>query len=69
MQFKPIWKVEPRFFGVDDCRAIIPQHYVIVYADTGELAGMYPERFSTREKAQALVDECHAEARTAPIYR
>lgn len=69
MKFKPIWKVEPRFFGISDTREAIPQHYVIVYADTGELAGMYPERFNTHAEAQALVDECHADAATAPKYR
>jgi len=69
MQFKPIWKVEPRFFCVDDCRQIVGTRYVIVYADTGEEAGMWPMRFKTAEEAQKLVDECHADARTAPKYR
>lgn len=69
MQFKPIWKVEPRFFGIDDTRNVIPQHYVIVYADTGDPAGMFTQKFDTRAEAQTLVDECHAEAATAPKYR
>lgn len=69
MQFKAIWQVAPAFFEVDNARMIQPQRYKIVYAETGEEAGMFPMRFNTAEEAQALVDECHADAATAPKYR
>jgi hypothetical protein len=48
---------------------IVGMRYVIVYADTGEVAGLWPMHFKTAAEAQALVDECHADAATAPKYR